>query len=199
LGTCPLDLYLQRSNTNFERNNGYCSQGYVHTRKHGRTLDPEIMGFDALTYESCDTLLASPGTLEKWQDSYILLCLAFSAGNAPPVTGDVYYPFPKQNTIVFAKVLRGSVFLRADFDRMFDHTFAGTGQHLGYIRVVILNPNGTPYQTHGHSCSITLKFDARVSHVGFGGGHNVALGDVPSSGVNMVPLSRGTMMTHSNF
>lgn len=182
----PLVLYLQRSN-----GEGSATAVCPFPRKHGRTIDPEILGFDALTYESCGRQLASPGTLEKWQDSYILLCLAFAAGGTPPVTGDVFYPYAKQNTIVFAKVLRGSIFLRADFDRIFDHVFAGTGQHLGFIRVSIMNPNGTPYQTHGHSCSITLKFDARSSAVAFGGGHVVVPGE---SAVSMLPLSRGTMI-----
>jgi hypothetical protein len=190
----PLVLFLQRSNTDAAAL--ACSQGYSFPRQHGRTLDPEIIGFDALTYESCGKILPSPGTLEKWQDSYILLCLAFAAGSSPPVTGDVFYPLATENTIVFAKVLRGSVFLRADFDRMFDHHFAGSGQHLGYIRVKIMNPNGTPYQTHGHTCSITLKFDARSSSVAFGGGHVVVPGD---STVGMVPLSRGTMMLRNNY
>jgi hypothetical protein len=190
----PLVLFLQRSNTDAAAL--ACSQGYSFPRLHGRTLDPEIIGFDALTYESCGKILPSPGTLEKWQDSYILVCLAFAAGSSPPVTGDVFYPFATENTIVFAKVLRGSVFLRADFDRMFDHCFAGSGQHLGYIRVKIVNPNGTPYQTHGHTCSITLKFDARSSSVAFGGGHVVVPGD---STVGMVPLSRGTMMLRNNY
>ena len=182
----PLVLYLQRSN-----GEGNAAAPCPFPRKHGRTIDPEILGFDALTYESCGRQLTSPGTLEKWQDSYILLCLAFAAGGTPPVTGDVFYPYAKQNTIVFAKVLRGSIFLRADFDRIFDHVFAGTGQHLGFIRVSIMNPNGTPYQTHGHSCSITLKFDARSSAVAFGGGHVVVPGE---SAVSMLPLSRGTMI-----
>ena len=188
----PLVLYLQRSN-----GEGNAAAPCPFPRKHGRTIDPEILGFDALTYESCGKLLVSPGTLEKWQDSYILVCLAFAAGGSPPVTGDVFYPYAKQNTIVFAKVLRGSIFLRADFDRMFDHVFAGTGQHLGFIRVSFMNPNGTPYQTHGHSCSITLKFDARSSALAFGGGHVV----VPGSGdrVSMVPLSRGTMIVRDDY
>ena len=183
----PLVLYLQRSN-----GEGNAAAPCPFPRRHGRTIDPEILGFDALTYESCGKLLTSPGSLEKFQDSYILVCLAFAAGGSPPVTGDVFYPYAKQNTIVFAKVLRGSIFLRADFDRMFDHVFAGTGQHLGFIRVSFMNPNGTPYQTHGHSCSITLKFDARSSALAFGGGHVV----VPGEGgpVSMVPLSRGTMI-----
>jgi len=188
----PLVLFMQRALT--DAATLACTQGYVFPRKHGRTIDPEIIGFDAMTYESCGKLLTSPGTLEKWQDSYILVCLAFAAGGAPPVTGDVYYPMSTNNTIVFAKVLRGSVFLRADFDRMFDHIFAGSGIHLGYVRVRIMNPNGTPYQTHGHSCSITLKFDARSSAVAFGGAHTVVPGNSP---VNMMPLARGTLISRN--
>jgi hypothetical protein len=184
----PLVLYMQRSPT--DASTISCAQGYVFPRKYGRAVDAEIIGFDAQTYESCGKLLTSPGTLEKWHDSYILLCLAFAAGHTPAVTGDVYYPMPKQNTIVFAKVLRGSCFLRADFDRVFDHHFNGSGQHLGYIRVQILNPNGTPYQTHGHTCSITLKFESRASTVAFGDGHTV----VPGEGRMVVaPLARGTV------
>jgi hypothetical protein len=154
-----------------------------------------MLGFEALTYESCGNLLVSPGTLEICQDSYILVCLAFAAGGAIPNTGDVYYPFPctENNQLVFAKVLRSS-FLRADFDRLFDHVFAGSGTNLGYIRVQILNPNGTPYQTHGHEVSITLKFDCRQSTVAFGGGHAVILGEEEAGGPYVAPVSRGSAL-----
>jgi len=186
----PLVLYMQRSPT--DQATLACTVGCAFPRRYGRTIDPEILGFNALTYESCGKVLASPGTLEIRQDANILLCLAFSAGGAPPVTGDVYYPLGTQNTIIFAKVLRGSVFLRADFDRCFDHYFAGSGIHLGYIRVKIMNPNGTPYESHGHAISITLKFECRTTAIAFGGGHNVVPGE---SSVSMVPLARGTMIS----
>jgi len=155
-------------------------------------VDPETFGFDATTYESCGALLVSPGSLEICQDSYVLVCLAFAAGGAIPSTGDVYYPFlggSIHGGIVFAKVLR-STFLKADFDRVFDHTFSGSGLSLGYIRVQILNPNGTPYQTHGHSLSITLRFDARQSYLTMGGGGHVS--DV--SRQEVAPLSRGSVL-----
>jgi hypothetical protein len=199
--TCAFTLYLQRNNldassctTETSRSLAtVCAQGYMPLMVHGRTVDPEVFGFDALTYESCYDLLVSPGSLRTCQDSYILVCLAFSAGDSIPCAGDVYYPSHADgsSTIVFAKVLRSN-FLRSDFERVFDYHFNGTGIHLGYIRVRILNPNGTLYQTHGHSISITLRFESYTTSVEFGGGHVVMPNDEGKA--NFAPLARGTLM-----
>jgi hypothetical protein len=197
---CAFTLYLQRNNldassctTETSRSLAtVCAQGYTPLTVHGRTVDPEVFGFDALTYESCWDLLVSPGSLRTCQDSYILVCLAFSAGDSIPSTGEVYYPLhDNSSTVVFAKVLRSN-FLRSDFERVFDYHFNGTGIHLGYIRVRILNPNGTLYQTHGHSISITLRFESYTTTVEFGGGHVVMPNDEGKA--NLAPLARGTLM-----
>ena len=198
---CPFVLFLQRRNadTNASTTDScvrvdLCTQGFTDLPDHGQTVDPEVFGFDAATYPSCGCILVSPGSLKICQESYVLVCLAFSAGDTIPCTGDVYYPFhgDSNSPIVFAKVLR-STFLRADFDRMFDHRFAGTGIHLGYIRVRILNPNGTLYQTHGHSLTITLKFDSYTTLISFGDGHVVLPGE--DGRVTLPPVSRGTLFT----
>jgi hypothetical protein len=194
---CPLTLFMQRRNADTNASTTdtclrteLCEQGYTNSQIHGQTVDPEVFGFDAFTYPSCGCLLVSPGSLKICQESYVLVCLAFTAGDAIPCTGDVYYPFHNDSNspIVFAKVLR-STFLRADFDRVFDHKFAGTGIHLGYIRVRILNPNGTLYQTHGKSLTITLKFDCFTTLISFGDGHVVMPGE--DGRVAMPPISRG--------
>ena len=155
----------------------------------GNTVDPDTFGFQPWTYISCNGLLVSPGTLEICQDTYILLVLSLGTGN----TGDVYYPSQAGDTLnamtVFAKVLRSSTFLRADFDRVFDHVFPGAGATLTSIGIALYNPNGTPYQTHGHSVSITLKCEAKASTVEWGHGHTVIPGEFPA----IEPFSRGSV------
>lgn len=151
------------------------------------TLSPQIMGFAPRSYEAAARCpITSPGTLELHQDPYVLVCLGFDGPEADPQAGDVYYPIGgcagtpggpglcgpgsgPGSMLVFAKVLRAAGF-RADYDRLFDHSFRG-GRCLGYIRVRILNPNGTLYHTHGHTTSVTLRFECLESAVAWGGGH----------------------------
>ena len=159
----------------------------------GNTVDANTFGFQPWTYVSCaGGVLVSPGTLEVWQDSYILVVLSLGTGNA----GIVYYPFQAPDTLncmtVFAKVLRSSVFLRADFDRVFDHVFPGGGATLTSIGVALYNPNGTPYQTHGHAVSITLKCEAKASVVEWGNGHAVVPGTNPYPVAE--PFARGSVL-----
>lgn len=171
----PLNLYLQR------------------TFQNG--VPAEVMGFQARTYSACGELV-SPGTVDVRQDPYILLCLGFESPTATPLTGDVYYPFlsPSANQLVFAKVARAAgCIYRTDFDKVFDHTFNGAGTTLGYIRVQVLNSDGTPYQTHGHPVSITLKFDSRESGVAFGDG-TVTMGLGDNMGDSQLVLGNGRGM-----
>jgi hypothetical protein len=154
----------------------------------------EVMGFQPRTYSACGELV-SPGTVDVRQDPFILLCLGFESPTAAPLTGDVYYPFfgAGHNQLVFAKVARtAGCMYRTDFDKVFDHTFNGSGTTLGYIRVQVLNPNGTPYQTHGHTVSITLKFDTRESAVAFGDGTvSIGVGDNDGDAPYMLGNGRG--------
>ena len=171
----PLNLYLQRSFVN--------------------GVPPEVIGFQARTYSACCELV-SPGTVDVRQDPYILLCLGFESPTATPLTGDVYYPFlaTTQNQLVFAKVARSAgCIYRTDFDKTFDHTFYGSGTTLGYIRVQVLNSDGSPYQTHGHPVSITLKFDSRESAVAFGDG-TVSIGTGDNMGESQLVLGGGRGM-----
>ena len=94
---------------------------------------------------------------------------------------------------MFAKVARAAgCIYRSDFDKVFDHTFNGAGTTLGYIRVQVLNPNGTPYQTHGHTVSITLKFDTRESGVALGDGTvSIGIGDNPGDASHVLGNGRG--------
>lgn len=171
----PLNLYLQR------------------TFQNG--VPAEVMGFQARTYSACGELV-SPGTVDVREDPYILLCLGFESPTATPLTGDVYYPFlnPSANQLVFAKVARAAgCIYRTDFDKVFDHTFNGAGTTLGYIRVQVLNSDGTPYQTHGHPVSITLKFDSRESGIAFGDG-TVSMGLGDNMGDSQLVLGNGRGM-----
>lgn len=163
----PLDLYLQRI---------YAIQDPKKTTPDALSfrlngIGAEMLGFQPRTYETCRELV-SPGTIDLNQDPYILICLGFGGTEGIPATGDVYYPFVAKGSsqLVFAKIVRAALF-RADFDKVFDHSFVGAGMPLGYITLRVLNPNGTPYQTHGHPTSIALRFDTRQSYVGLGGGH----------------------------
>jgi len=174
----PLALYMQRAEGRFPD-----------------CLDSAMFGFQPETYqakEPCFVLL-SPGTMEVSQDAFVLVCLGFNPG-ADASTGDMYFPLaglPQgRSTMVFAKVAR-NVFLRSTFDSKFDFYFAGMGTFLGYIRVRILNGNGTPYQTHGHPVAVTLRMDARADGLAQGGGHVVVPG---SNGyLHDNPISRGTV------
>ena len=170
----PLNLYFQQTLHN--------------------VVTSEVLGFQPRTYSACGELV-SPGTVDVRQDPYILLCLGFEGPSATPLTGDVYYPFlsPSNNQLVFAKVARAAgCIYRSDFDKVFDHTFNGAGTTLGYIRVQVLNPNGTPYQTHGHTVSITLKFDTRESGVALGDGTvSIGIGDNPGDASHVLGNGRG--------
>ncbi len=175
----PLDLYLQRIRP--------------------RAFLPEILGFQPRTYETCWELV-SPGTIDLTQDPYILLCLGFDSPEGEPTTGDVYYPFPltaSHCNLVFAKVLR-TVAFKTDFDKVYDHCFPGAGTYLGYVHVRVLNPDGTLYQTHGHSVSITLKFDVREASVQMGGGTvSVFQPGAPPASAEFMPLARGNAVVSS--
>ena len=110
---------------------------------------------------------------------FALLCLAFSAGHVLPCAGAVHYPYIGHQTllgdgspsttqippIVFAKITRASP-LKSDFERTFDYAFPG-GSHLGYVRVKLINPDGTPYHTAGLPTSITLKVEGFTGGVEF--------------------------------
>jgi hypothetical protein len=162
----PLDLYLQRSRP--------------------AALPPQVLGFRPTTYEACCELV-SPGHVDLVQDPFIILALGFDAGVGDALTGHLYYPFPpasKASNVVFAKVLRAANF-QTSFDKTFDFTFSG-GTSLGFVRVRVLNPDGSLYQTHGHPLSVTLRFDAKASGFGFGAGYT-AVG--PRQGV--VPIGGG--------
>lgn len=160
------------------------------TRTARFAAPPEMLGFPARTLESASGgPLASPGSVAWCQDAYVILCLGFDGADAEPNTGDVYYPFPQpaiQGPLVFAKVPRVTS-LRVDFDKLFDHSFPGSGYNLGYIRVRVLNPDGTLYATHGHRVSVTLRFECRESYLEWGGGH-VAVGPITEQ---MVPAGNG--------
>jgi hypothetical protein len=147
---------------------GCCGAGPGWAAYAAMTLPPGILGFQARTYEAGD-VLCSPGSVSVLQDPYIVVCLGFDGTVAEPLTGDVFYPLGPP--IVFAKVGRAASLFKADFYKVYDHTFEGSGRTVSFIRVRILNANGTPYQTHGHTVAITLLFNTRQTVVGFGGGY----------------------------
>jgi hypothetical protein len=132
-----------------------------------QALLPDVCGFQPQTYEGCGAI-CSPGTVSILQDPFVVVCLGFDGTEAEPLTGDVYYPLAAA-PLVFAKVPRTNLF-KSDFFKVYDHTFEGAGRTLGFVRVRILNPNGTLYQTHGHVVMVTLLFNTRQSMVGFGHG-----------------------------
>ena len=149
----PINLYLQ------------CSRE--------KNVFPQMLGFQPLTYEGvCD--LTSPGTLDMRQDPYLLLCLSFQAEDASAQCGHVYYPFESNSQLIFAKIMRSTCTYKADYDRAFFFDFKGAGIHLGYIRVRILNSDGTLYESHGHPSSVCLRFDVKQSGVSLGGPGAVA-------------------------
>lgn len=164
----PLNLYLQRpACTNRDPSS---SSGTF--RRWGVTA--QTFGFQPVTYSTCG-LLTSPGTVDVRQAPYVLLLLGFGQTTpaGPSKSGNVYYPTvaPDEGVhIVFAKVPRVAVLFRPDFDRTYDHVFPG-GTPLSYLFVQILNPNGTPYQTHGHDVSVTLAFTSKTNAIEFGNGH----------------------------
>jgi hypothetical protein len=124
-------------------------------------------------------VLVSPGTVRVKDDPYLLLCLAFTAADAPALAGDIYYPVqspPGGATLVFAPILRSSCDWRPEYDRTFFKAFPGAGIHLGYIRVRVLNADGRPYLTHGHPVSVMLRADVRTDTPSLGGpGHQGAI------------------------
>jgi hypothetical protein len=179
LDTPPLDLYFGAS-----------------VRVYHALL-PDMCGFRARAYEDPRGSICSPNTVCIQQDPFVVICLGFDGTEAEPLTGDVYYP--EQNCpLVFAKVPRTSLF-KSDFFKVYDHTFEGAGRTLGFVRVRILNPNGTLYQTHGHTVMVTLLFNTRQSMVGFGAGKVSVTyaGDGPPPGMpdfggrQVVPIAGG--------
>jgi hypothetical protein len=133
-----------------------------------RCMLPDVVGCG-----NGDTLettrgVCSLGTLRIHQDPFVLIALGFEGTEAEPLTGSVYYP-SQACPIVFAKVPRTNCF-QSNFQRLYEYTFEGTGRTLGFIKVRVLNPNGTLYQTHGHPVAITLCFVTRENGVGFGPG-----------------------------
>lgn len=146
----PIDLYFQVTPT------------------REKSLFSTLIGFQPITYEAWSEI-TSPGTVDIRQDPYLLLCLSFQAEDSSCQTGNVYYPFETNSQIIFGKILKSACTFRAEYDRWFSHDFKGTGIHLGYIRVRILNSDGTLYESHGHPISVCLKFDVRQSGVGLGG------------------------------
>ena len=194
----PLVVYMQRGpmlapmppNSDC----GVRCQSIAPPNNWGNTLDPDTFGFQPWTYISCLGVLVSPGTLEVFQDTHILVVLTMGNGN----TGNLYYPFPTPDVLdsltVFAKVLRAGLFLQSGFERTFDHAFGGTGSSLTSMGVALYNPNGTPYQTHGHTVAITLKCEAKSNAIEWGGAHVVVPGH-PSPDVE--PFARGSILRNS--
>ena len=168
----PINLYLQTVNTR-EKN-----------------VFPQMIGFQPLTYEGLYDLL-SPGTLDLRQDPYLLLCLSFQAEDASAQCGSVYYPFETNSQLIFGKILRSTCAYKSDYDRAFFYDFKGTGIHLGYIRVRVLNSDGTLYESHGHPASICLKFDVKQSGVALGGPGSVQLPDSARAPVTLYHKSGG--------
>lgn len=146
----PIDLYFQI------------------TSSREKSVYASLLGFQPITYEGVTELLA-PGTIDIRQDPYLLLCLSFQAEDITAQCGNVHYPFENNSQLIFGKILKSAVAFRAEYDRMFCYDFRGTGIHLGYIRVRILNSDGTLFETHGHPVSVCLKFDVRQSGVALGG------------------------------
>ncbi len=149
-----------------------------------------LLGFQPDTYASCiipapgaGYSLTSPGTVRVRADPFLLLCLSFYATDANVLTGDVYYPLETPSggsQLVFAQVLRCGAEFRSDYERVFNHSFPGAGMHLGYIRVKILNADGSPYQTHGHHVSVCLRMDVMTDHVSLGGPSHMATIPLPA-------------------
>ena len=151
---------------------------------------PPMIGFQPLTYEGLFDLL-SPGTLDMRQDPYLLLCLSFQAEDASAQCGNVYYPFENNSQLIFGKILRSTCTYKADYDRAFFYEFKGTGIHLGYIRVRILNSDGTPYESHGHPASVCLRFDVKQSGVALGGPGAVQPPDIARAPLTLYHKSGG--------
>lgn len=159
----PLVLYMQTASASVGR------------------VDPvpcALLGFQPDTYASAGaSSLVSPGSVRVRGDPYLLLCLSFYASDATVLTGDVYYPLETPSggsQLVFAQVLRCGAEFRSDYERVFNHSFPGAGMHLGYIRVKILNADGSPYQAHGHPVSICLRMDVMTDHIALGGPSHMA-------------------------
>jgi hypothetical protein len=165
----PITVYMQTASASVDRLApvpaglfGFGPDTYV-----ARPLAPSPLGALVPEYS-----LVSPGTMRVRADPFLLLCLSFYASDANVLTGDVYYPLETPSggfQLVFAQVLRCGAEFRSDYDRVFYHCFPGAGTHLGYIRVKILNADGTPYQTHGHPVSVCLRMDVMTDSISLGG------------------------------
>lgn len=173
----PLTLYMQTAGALVNRT---------------APVPASLLGFQPDTYTSvlecgwgpCGApplfVLVSPGTVRVRADPFLLLCLSFYAADANVLTGDVYYPLETPSggsQLVFAQVLRCGSEFRSDYERVFNHSFPGAGMHLGYIRVKVLNADGTLYQSHGHPVSVCLRMDVMTDHISLGGPSHMALVD----------------------
>jgi hypothetical protein len=149
-----------------------------------RCIPPSLLGLQARTYEAATGRVSCPsGAVCLCQDAYVLVCLGFDSNEAEPIVGEMFYPnIPR----VFAKVPRVVPF-RVDFDKLFEACFPGSGRGLSYIRVRILNPDGTLYQAHGQRVSVTLRFDCRETAVELNGPGHVT---VPPTDPDYAPVGR---------
>jgi hypothetical protein len=148
----PLNLYLQQ--TRLIREKAVC---------------PNLIGLQPMSYETPYELVSS-GALDLRADPYLLLCISFQGEDAGLSCGSVYYPLESGGgQIIFGKILKSACAFKSEYDRAFYHDFKGAGIHLGYIRIRILNSDGTAYESHGQPVSVCLKFEARQSSVFTGG------------------------------
>ena len=166
--TCaPLVLYMQTASALVDRE---------------APVPAVALGFqpDTYTVAAPGCGIESPGTVRTRCDPYVLLCLSFTATDTTAMSGNVYYPLEVPaggSQLVFAQVLRCNADFRTDYDRVFTHKFPGAGVHLGYIRVRLLNADGTPYCTHGHPVTVCLRMDVAGDGISMGGpGHMTLLG-----------------------
>jgi hypothetical protein len=171
LDTPPLALYMQATTY----------------RKAG--VPPTPLGFRACTYLAAEggaVEIVTPGTVDLQADPYLYLGLSFQAGDAAPMTGEIFVPAtltvggsnggPRARVVgrnmasrlMFAKIVRASCKYRPEYDKQFAFEFTGSGQNLGYVRVALYNSDLTPYLTHGHDVSVTLKCEAKMSGIAFG-------------------------------
>jgi hypothetical protein len=161
---CPLVLYMQTAGALVNR---------------VAPVPAVVFGFQPDTYTAgASGVLISPGTIRAKCDPYVLLCLSFHATDISALTGDVYYPLEVPSggsQLVFAQVLRCNADFRTDYDRVFSHAFPGAGIHLGYIRVRLLNADGTPYNTHGHPVTVCLRMDVVGDGLSIGGPSHMTL------------------------
>jgi hypothetical protein len=153
------------------------------------SVPPSPLGFRPTTYLAAVggmVQIVTPGTVDLQADPFLYLALAFQAGDAAPMTGEIFVPVihgapPPGNSLtrvaaggnissrlIFAKIIRASCKYRPEYDKQFAFEFPGSGQNLGYLRVALYNSDMTPYLTHGHDVAVTLKCEAKMSGLAFG-------------------------------